>query len=236
MARFRRLDVLRLMLDGGLVPVFYHRDPVVAFEVARACAAGGSRLLELTHRGDMAHRVFEVLIERCAAELPDLVLGVGSIGDPHTAALYLAAGASFVVGPVLNPEVARLANRRKVAYLPGCGSATEVAQAEELGCEVVKVFPGDSVGGPGFVKAILGPSPWSLLMPTGGVEATRESVQSWIRAGAAALGIGSSLISKDILERADFAALRARVAQVLAWIAEARRGPGQPHATQPRKE
>ena len=222
MARFRRLDVLQTMVSTGLVPVFYHPDPGVAMDVARASSEGGARFLELTHRGDMAHRVFEELVTRCAAELPDLIVGVGSIGDPHTAALYLAAGASFVVGPVLNPDVARLANRRKVAYLPGCGSATEVAQAEELGCEIVKVFPGDSVGGPAFVKAILGPSPWSLLMPTGGVDATRDSVQAWIRAGAAALGIGSSLITKGILETRDYGALRAKVSQVLGWIQEAR--------------
>jgi 2-dehydro-3-deoxyphosphogluconate aldolase/(4S)-4-hydroxy-2-oxoglutarate aldolase len=222
MARFRRLDVLQTMVTTGLVPVFYHPDSAVALEVARAVSAGGSRFLELTHRGDMAHRVFEELAGRTAKELPELVLGVGSIGDPHTAALYLAAGASFVVGPVLNPDAARLCNRRKVAYIPGCGSATEVAQAEELGCEVVKVFPGDSVGGPSFVKAVLGPCPWSLLMPTGGVEATRESVHAWIRAGAAALGIGSSLITKDVLERRDYAALRDRVRQVLGWIQEAR--------------
>ncbi len=222
MARFRRLDVLQAMATTGLVPVFYHPDSGVAMDVARAVSAGGSRFLELTHRGDMAHGVFEDLAGRLTRDLPNLILGVGSIGDPHTAALYLAAGANFVVGPVLNPECARLCNRRKVAYIPGCGSATEVALAEELGCEVVKVFPGDSVGGPAFVKAVLGPCPWSLLMPTGGVEATRESVHSWIRAGAAALGIGSSLITKEVLERKDYAALGDRVRQVLGWVQEAR--------------
>jgi 2-dehydro-3-deoxyphosphogluconate aldolase/(4S)-4-hydroxy-2-oxoglutarate aldolase len=222
MARFRRLEVLQAAVSTGLVPVFYHPDPAVAFQVARACREGGARFLELTHRGDMAHRVFEELATRCAAELPDLILGVGSIGDPHTAALYLAAGASFIVGPVLHPEVARLANRRKVAYMPGCGTATEISQAEELGCEIVKVFPGDAAGGPAFVKAILGPAPWSLLMPTGGVEATRESVHAWIQAGAAALGIGSSLVTKQVLENKDYGTLQGKVSQVLAWIREAR--------------
>jgi 2-dehydro-3-deoxyphosphogluconate aldolase / (4S)-4-hydroxy-2-oxoglutarate aldolase len=224
MARFHRLEVLQTILGDGLVPVFHHRDPDVGMDVARAVQQGGARLLEFTHRSDMAHRVFEVLTTRAASEVPEIVLGVGSISDPYTAALYIAAGASFVVGPVLNPEVARLCNRRKVAYIPGCGSATEVAAAEELGSEIVKVFPGDSVGGPGFVKAILGPSPWSRLMPTGGVEATRESVEAWIRAGAAALGIGSSLITKDLLEKRDGAGLRKRVANVLGWIRDARGG------------
>ena len=226
MSRFRRVDVLRAILDSGLVPVFTHGDPDVAFEVARACATGGAPAVEFTHRGDFAHRVFEELARRAARELPRLILGVGSIRDPHTAALYLAAGASFVVGPILNAEVARLANGRKVAYAPGCGSATEVAQAEELGCEIVKVFPGDCVGGPRFIKAILGPSPWSALMPTGGVELSRESVSEWIKAGAAAVGMGSNLITREILERREYARLTEMVSQALAWIRDARGSSG----------
>ena len=222
MARFRRLEVLQAILSGGLVPVFYHRDIKVALEVARACAAGGCRCLEFTHRGDGAARVFEDLISTCAKEMPELILGVGSIQEPYTAALYLAAGANFVVGPVLNPDVARLANRRKVAYIPGCGSASEVSLAEELGCEIVKLFPGDCVGGPDFVKALLGPSPWSSIMPTGGVEVTPESIRAWIQAGTAALGIGSSLIRKDLLEHGDFRGIQDQVARALAWIREAR--------------
>jgi 2-dehydro-3-deoxyphosphogluconate aldolase/(4S)-4-hydroxy-2-oxoglutarate aldolase len=223
MARFRRLEVLDTILGTGLVPVFYDPDPKKVCEAARACARGGSRLFELTHRGDGAHRVFEELLAFAAREATDLIIGVGSIGDPYTAALYLAAGASFVVGPVLNPDVARLSNRRKVAYMPGCGSATEIAAAEELGCEIVKVFPGDAVGGPAFIKAILGPSPWSLLMPTGGIEATREGVREWIQAGAAALGIGSNLIAKALLDARDPDAVAERVRSVLGWIEEARR-------------
>jgi 2-dehydro-3-deoxyphosphogluconate aldolase/(4S)-4-hydroxy-2-oxoglutarate aldolase len=149
-------------------------------------------------------------------------LGVGTIVDAPTAALYLSAGANFVVGPSLNPEVARLCNRRKVAYLPGCGSATEIAQAEELGVEIVKVFPGSAVGGPGFVKAVLGPMPWTNIMPTGGVNATEESIRSWFEAGVACVGIGSSLIAKDLVTAGNFDAISAKVAQVLAWIEEVR--------------
>lgn len=222
MARFRRLETLQTMLTTGLVPVFYHADPQVVLAVARACYQGGARFFELTHRGDMAHRLFEDLVVQARGEMPELILGIGSVGDPYTAALYLAAGANFVVGPVLNADVARLCNRRKVPYLPGCGSATEVALAEELGSEVVKVFPGDAVGGPAFIKAILGPSPWSLLMPTGGVEASAASIGAWVGAGAAALGIGSGLITKSILDKKDYNALREKTAQSLGWIREAR--------------
>jgi 2-dehydro-3-deoxyphosphogluconate aldolase/(4S)-4-hydroxy-2-oxoglutarate aldolase len=141
-----------------------------------------------------------------------------------TAALYIASGANFVVGPVLNAEIARLCNRRKVAYSPGCGSVSEISQAEELGVEIVKIFPGDEVGGPGFVKAVRGPMPWTRIMPTGGVDATRESVQGWIKAGAACLGMGSRLIRKDLVATENYAAIRDTTRQVLEWIREARAG------------
>ena len=153
---------------------------------------------------------------------PGLILGVGSVIDAPTAALYIALGANFVVGPLLNPEIARLCNRHKIAYSPGCGSATEISQAEELGVEIVKVFPGGAVGGPAFVKAILGPCPWTRIMPTGGVDTTEESIKEWFRAGTACVGIGSKLIRKDVVAAQDWPAITAKVEQVLAWIQEAR--------------
>ena len=222
MSQFARLDVLNTIIADGLVPVFYDAKPVTAIHIAEACAAGGCRCAEFTNRGDFAYEVFAALVKHCKANLPQTIVGVGSVGDPATAALYLANGANFVVGPVLNPEVARVCNRRKVAYSPGCGSATEIAQAEELGAEIVKVFPGAEVGGPGFVKAVLGPCPWTRIMPTGGVDATRESVSAWIKAGAAALGIGGNLITKELVAAGDWPALADKVRQVLAWIREAR--------------
>lgn len=222
MARFRRLDVLQAMVGTGLVPVFYCPEAELARRVAAACRDGGARLLEFTNRGDHAIDVFRDLEKHCRAEVPELILGVGSVVDAATAALYIGAGANFVVGPVLNAEVARLCNRRKIAYCPGCGSATEISQAEELGCEIVKVFPGGQVGGPAFVKAVLGPCPWSSLMPTGGVAATEESLRAWFEAGVACVGIGSELITKEILKARDFAALAERVRQTLALIAAVR--------------
>jgi len=222
MARFDRLAVLNAMIETGLVPVFYDPDVAVAEKVVRACAEGGARLIEFTNRGDRAPDVFTELAARAEEAMPEVILGVGSVIDAPTAALYLAAGANFVVGPILNPEVARLCNRRQVAYCPGCGSATEISQAQELGCEIVKVFPGGQVGGPAFVKAVLGPMPWTRIMPTGGVDATEESVKGWIRAGATCLGMGSRLIRKDLVAAGEFDAIRRTVAQVLAWIREAR--------------
>ena len=151
-----------------------------------------------------------------------MILGVGSVVDAPTAALYVAYGANFVVGPYTNPEVARFCNRRKISYSPGCGSATEIAEAEELGVEIVKVFPGDSVGGPGFVKAILGPCPWTRIMPTGGVQATPEGLSAWFKAGVAAVGIGGDLIKKEYLDTGNYDAMAARTAEILALIREVR--------------
>jgi 2-dehydro-3-deoxyphosphogluconate aldolase/(4S)-4-hydroxy-2-oxoglutarate aldolase len=222
MSRFARLEVLNAIVETGLVPVFYHPDAAVARNVARAVAAGGCRLLEFTNRGDFAPDVYRDLARGCETELPDMILGVGSVVDAPTAALYIAHSASFVVGPNTNPEVARLCNRRKIAYSPGCGSATEIAEAEELGVEIVKVFPGDSVGGPGFVKAVLGPCPWTRIMPTGGVEATQESINAWFKAGVTAVGIGSNLLRKEWIQAGDWDAISAKTAEVLGWIREAR--------------
>lgn len=222
MARFSRLEVLNTIVDTGLVPVFYNGDLEVSKKIAEALAAGGARCIEFTNRGDFAPFVFKDLSAYLAKSNPKIILGVGSIIDPYTASLYIAAGAAFVVGPSLNPEVARLCNRRKISYSPGCGSATEIAQAEELGVEIVKVFPGDSVGGPNFVKAILGPTPWTRIMPTGGVETTKDSINAWFKAGITAAGIGSNLVKKEWIAAGDYAAITAKTAELLTWIREAR--------------
>lgn len=222
MSRFSRLQVLNTMVDIGLVPVFYHPDPQVAYHVAEAVAAGGCPLLEFTNRGDFAPQVFSELSASLAQTHPDLILGVGSVVDAPTAALYLASGASFVVGPLLNPDVARLCNRRKVAYSPGCATLSEIAQAEELGVEIVKIFPGGSIGGPDFVKSVLAPCPWTRIMPTGGVEATEKSIRAWFKAGICAAGIGSNLIRKDWVETGDWQAITDLTTQLLQWIKEAR--------------
>ena len=156
------------------------------------------------------------------AEKIDIIMGVGSICDAPTAALYIANGANFVVGPLLNEEVARLCNRRKIAYSPGCGSVSEIGQAEELGVEIVKVFPGSEVGGPAFVKSVLGPCPWTRIMPTGGVDATRESLAAWFEAGVAAVGAGSKLITKELVAAKDWDGLADKVRQSVDWIREIR--------------
>jgi len=218
MARFSRLDVLNEIVRIGVVPVFYNSDLDTAIEIVDACAAGGARAIEFTNRGDNAYRIFSDLIIHFSKANPSVILGVGSVLDPATAALYISSGANFVVGPVLNPEVAKVCNRRKIAYAPGCGSASEISEAEELGVEIVKVFPGDCVGGPKFVKAVLGPMPWTRIMPTGGVSATQESIETWFKAGISAAGIGSDLVKKELVAAGDFAAITAKTAEVVGWI------------------
>jgi 2-dehydro-3-deoxyphosphogluconate aldolase / (4S)-4-hydroxy-2-oxoglutarate aldolase len=224
MARFTRLTVLNTMVHTGLVPVFCHDDPETACRIVRACAEGGAGVVEFTNREDRALRIFEHLEAFAARELPQIILGTGSIVDAPTAALYIAAGTNFVVGPVLNAEVARLCNRHKIAYSPGCGTASDISAAEELGVEIVKIFPAKEMGGPAFVKSVRAPCPWTSIMPTGGVEPTRENLEAWFRAGVACVGIGSNLIRRDWVEAGNFGAITDLVRGTLATIAEIRRG------------
>ena len=222
MARFDRLTVYNTMLEDGLVPLFYHSDLETAKKVAGALSAGGGRVLEFTNRGDFAIEVFTPLIKHCAQAHPTLIVGVGSVEDAPTAALYIAHGANFVVGPNFNEEVARLCNRRKIAYIPGCGSVTEIAQAEEWGAEIIKIFPGTAVGGPGFVKDVRGPRPWTRLMPTGGVSPDEANLRSWFSAGVAAVGMGSNLVRKEWVQAGDFAAIEETMRRTLALIRKIR--------------
>jgi 2-dehydro-3-deoxyphosphogluconate aldolase/(4S)-4-hydroxy-2-oxoglutarate aldolase len=217
MAKYSRLKVLTTMIETGMVPVFYHPEVKVVTAVIEACAAGGAHCFEFTNRGEMAQEVFKEVSTLLKGD-DRVILGAGSVVDAGTAALYIQLGANFIVGPIFNPEVARLCNRRKVAYLPGCGSVSEISAAEELGAEICKVFPGGAVGGPDFVKDVLGPMPWARLMPTGGVDATEESVNGWFKAGVACVGMGSKLFKKDLIESENYNKLTENVKQVLGWI------------------
>jgi 2-dehydro-3-deoxyphosphogluconate aldolase/(4S)-4-hydroxy-2-oxoglutarate aldolase len=222
MSRFARLEVLNTIMAEGLVPVYYNADLSVAKEVLAACHRGGGRIFEFTNRGDYAPFVFLELSRWAAQAHPDMMLGAGSVVDVPTAALYVAAGAAFVVGPNLNTEVARFCNRRKVAYSPGCATASEIATAEELGVEIVKIFPGETIGGPDFVKSVMAPCPWTRIMPTGGVEPTAESINAWFTAGVAAVGIGSKLVSAASVKSGDWENIAQRVGETRALIAAAR--------------
>ncbi|GHT05757.1 bifunctional 4-hydroxy-2-oxoglutarate aldolase/2-dehydro-3-deoxy-phosphogluconate aldolase [Bacteroidia bacterium] len=198
MARFNKIEVISAMSATGMVPVFYHADVEVAKQVLKACYAGGVRAFEFTNRGEFAHEVFGELSKFAAKECPNLILGVGSIVDAPTASLYIQLGANFLVGPLFNPDVAKVANRRLVPYTPGCGSVSEVGFAQEAGCDLCKVFPGDVLG-PNFVKGLKAPMPWSLLMVTGGVKPEEANLKSWFDAGVTCVGMGSNLFPKEVI-------------------------------------
>jgi 2-dehydro-3-deoxyphosphogluconate aldolase/(4S)-4-hydroxy-2-oxoglutarate aldolase len=223
MAKYTRIEVAAAMKETGLVPLFYHTDVALGKKVIKACYDGGARLMEFTSRGDFAFEIFGDLNKYALAELPGMILGVGSITDAAAASLYMQLGANFIVTPVFREDIAIVCNRRKVLWSPGCGSLTEIARAEELGCEIVKLFPGD-VYGPQFIKGIKGPCPWTSIMPTGGVNTTKENLKSWFDAGATCVGIGSQLITNEILLSRDLDVLQVSVRKTLATIKEVRSG------------
>lgn len=217
MAKYTRIEVATVMKETGMIPLFYHGDVALGKEVLKACYDGGARLMEFTSRGDFAFEIFGALNKYALAELPGMILGVGSVTDAAAASLYMQLGANFIVTPVLREDIALVCNRRKVLWSPGCGSLTEIAKAEELGCEIVKLFPGD-IYGPQFIKGIKGPCPWTSIMPTGGVSTSEDNLKSWFDAGATCVGIGSQLISNEILNAKDFDGLREKVKQTLEII------------------
>ena len=219
-----RLDVYNAIADIGAVPVFHISDVDDSIAIACACVNGGMRVVEFTNRGARAHEVFSAMHKAVGSEAPGAILGAGTVLDPATAALYVNSGARFIVGPNTNPEVARLCNRRKVAYIPGCGTASEISYAEEIGCEIVKLFPAQASGGPGFVKDLLGPMPWSSIMPTGGIGVGRDTLREWFEAGVIAVGLGSSLVTNDIVTRRAWDELERRCRSVVSSIREIKAG------------
>ena len=221
MAQFTRIEVAQIMKESGMVPLFFHSDVAVAKKVLKACYDGGARLMEFTNRGDFALEVFTELTKYAIKELPGMIMGVGSVTDAAAASAYMLNGANFVVMPVLREDIAVVCNRRKVLWSPGCGSLTEIAKAEELGAEVVKLFPG-GIYGPNFIKAVKGPQPWTSIMPTGGVSPTEENLKGWFDAGVTCVGMGSKLISKEIVNNQDFKKLENSVRQALAIIQKVR--------------
>jgi len=220
MARFDRLTVLNTLLADGLVPLFYQSDPALSAKLAAAVHQGGAHTLEFTNRGDFAIEVFDTLVKRAHA---DQIIGVGSIEDAPTAALFIAHGANFVVGPSFSEGVARLCNRHKIAYVPGCGTVTEIASAEEFGTEIIKLFPAESAQ-PSFVKAVLGPRPWTRLMPTSGVTPDAANLRAWFGAGVACVGMGSQLIQAEWVKAGNFEAIEGAVRDTLTTIRQIRSG------------
>ena len=217
MAKYTRIEVARTMHETGMVPLFYHPNVELGKRVIKACYEGGARLMEFTARGDFAFEVFSHLNKYVLQEHPGMIMGVGSITDATAASMFIQMGANFIVTPSLREDIAVVCNRRKILWSAGCGSLTEINRAEELGCEIVKLFPGSTYG-PEFVKAIKGPQPWTSIMPTGGVSTDEANLKSWFNAGVTCVGMGSNLISKEILDNQDYEGLKARVKQAVELI------------------
>jgi 2-dehydro-3-deoxyphosphogluconate aldolase/(4S)-4-hydroxy-2-oxoglutarate aldolase len=218
MARFNKIQVLSAITSTGMVPVFYDKNAETAKSVLKACYDGGVRAFEFTNRGDFAHEVFAELSKFATKECPEMVLGVGSVVDAPTAALYIQMGANFIVGPLFNPDVAKVCNRRLIPYTPGCGSVSEIGSAQEAGCDLCKIFPAGNVGGPSFVKNIKAPMPWSMIMATGAVEPTEENLSAWFKAGVTCVGMGSKLFPKDLISTSDWNGISKLCTDALAII------------------
>jgi 2-dehydro-3-deoxyphosphogluconate aldolase / (4S)-4-hydroxy-2-oxoglutarate aldolase len=222
MAQYSRITVALTMRETGIVPVFYHQDPEVCKQVLKACYNGGMRVFEFTNRGDFAHENFAQLVKYATDNLHGMIMGAGSVVDAGTAALYIQNGANFIVSPLINEEMAKVCNRRKIGWSPGCGSVSEISKAEELGAEIVKIFPAKEVGGPGFVRNVKGPMPWTNIMPTGGVEPTYENLFQWFSAGVWCVGMGSKLFPKEAITRGDFDAVKQSVTDAVSVVKKVR--------------
>ena len=222
MARFNKLQVLDAITRTGMVPVYYNQDAETAKNILKACYAGGVRAFEFTNRGDFAQDVFSELVKFAAKECPEMIVGIGSIVDAPTAALYIQLGANFVVGPLFNPDIAKVCNRRLVPYSPGCGSLSEIGFAQELGCDLCKIFPAGCVGGPTFVNNILAPMPWTMIIATGAVEPTEENLTKWFKAGVTAVGMGSKLFPKEAVINGKWDIITSLCEQSLVYIQRAK--------------
>ena len=220
MSKFKKIDTISLIRSTGVVPVFYNADVELTKKVIKACYEGGIRAFEFTNRGDGAHLVFASIMDFVRKECPGMALGAGTVLDAPTAAIYIQYGADFIVSPCLTEDVVKLCNRRGIPYSPGCGTVSEIVHAQELGCDLVKVFPAGTVGGPAFVKNILGPLPWSMIMCTGAVEPSEENLKAWAASGVTAVGMGSKLFPKDVLKSGDWASITALCKDCLSWFSK----------------
>ncbi len=217
---FTKEEILSAMKKTGVIPVFYHADPAVAKKVVEACYNGGVRVFEFTNRGENAYAVFIELVEY-TKKFKGLILGIGTIMDVPTTEKFIRAGAKFIVSPIFKNEMANACHAHNKLWIPGCGTLTEIVSAKEAGAQVIKIFPG-SVLGPEFVSSVLPVVPDLKLMPTGGVEPTKRSLKAWFDAGVFCVGIGSKLISKEIITGKQWNKLEQKVARAISTIEKIR--------------
>jgi 2-dehydro-3-deoxyphosphogluconate aldolase/(4S)-4-hydroxy-2-oxoglutarate aldolase len=206
------------IIKQGMLPLYYNADETVSVEILRTIYKAGIKAVEYTNRGDAALKNFKKLVEIRDAEMPGLLLGVGTIKNLASAEDYSKAGADFMVSPGLVPEVTAYALNKDIFYAPGCMTPSEIIAAENAGIGFIKLFPGNMLG-PDFLSSIKEIFPKLLFMPTGGVDTTKENIEGWFKAGVCAVGMGSKLISKKLMEQKDYATIEKMTTEVLALIA-----------------
>src|SRR3954465_6015644 len=199
----KKSEIVKLIPEQGLLPLFYNKDADVSVEVLRALYKAGIRSVEYTNRGEAALQNFKKLREVCDKEMVGMYLGVGTIKNAKAAEQFIEAGADYIISPGLVKEVAKLADKEDMLWVPGCMTPTEIIRAEKLGAKMIKLFPGNLLG-PSFLSAVKELFPDLLFMPTGGVEVDRENISGWFKAGVCAVGMGSKLITKQAMENRDY--------------------------------
>lgn len=207
---------IEVVSENKVIPVFNHDDPQVALDVLRACYEGGIRSFEFTNRSTKAAAVFENLMNK-RSEFPELLLGVGSLVDVATTQIFQSLGADFFVSPIIDTDMAAYCSENNLVWVPGCGTLTEIVTAKRLGASLMKVFPADVLG-PKFVKGVLGPCPELKLMPTGGVLPTKPNLEEWFTAGVTCVGMGSQLITKQLIENKEYDQLKRKVQNMMEYL------------------
>jgi 2-dehydro-3-deoxyphosphogluconate aldolase/(4S)-4-hydroxy-2-oxoglutarate aldolase len=213
----KSLMISDAIVSQGILPLYFNPDETVSIEILRAIHKAGIKAVEYTNRGEAALRNFTAMVAVRNAEMPDLLLGVGTIKNMQQAHDYMAAGADFLVSPGFVPDVAAYAIANDIFYAPGCMTPSEIIAAENAGVKFIKLFPGNILGIE-FLSSIKEIFPKLLFMPTGGVDTSRESIEGWYKAGVCAVGMGSKLISKKLMESKDYSTIESSTREVLALI------------------
>ena len=217
----KKAELLALIPKQGILPLFFNKDADVSISILKALYAAGIRTVEYTNRGEAALQNFGKMKAVCDTELKGMYLGIGTIKDATAAKAFIDAGADYLISPGLVEDAARVAEEKNMLWVPGCMTPSEIIRAEQLGAKVIKLFPGNILG-PGFLSAIKELFPNLLFMPTGGVDVDKENLSGWFKAGVCAVGMGSKLISKPLMEAKDYGKIESLTKEVMATIQSVR--------------
>ena len=213
----KKEELLKRIPEQGILPLYFYKDLEVSIEVLRALYKAGIRMVEYTNRGEAALQNFKKMREVRDTEMKDMYLGIGTIKNSHAAETYIEAGADFIICPGLVEEVATVADKNKILWVPGCMTPSEIIRAENMGAKMIKLFPGNILG-PEFMSAIKALFPYLLFMPTGGVSLDKENIAAWFKAGVSAVGMGSKLISKQLLEEKNYAKIEELTKEAMSIV------------------